>query len=72
MEEYVNEVLSAVPADNPSRSAVEEVFSNTFNPFSDLNTNSKWTKYFSEKWGVVEPEEIHLGVRYDSKRNKVS
>lgn len=72
MEEYVNEVLSAVPADNPSRSAVEEVFSDTFNPFSDLNTNSKWTKYFSEKWGVVEPEEIHLGVRYDSKRNKVS
>lgn len=80
MEEYVNEVhanlkeevLNAVPAENPSRSAVEEVFNNTLNPFSDLNTNSKWTKYFSEKWGVVEPLEIHLGVRYDSKRNKIS
>ena len=80
MEEYVSEVhanlkeqvLSAVPTDNPSRSAVEDIFRNTFNPFSDLNTNSKWTKYFSEKWGVVEPLEIHLGVRYDSKRNKVS
>lgn len=80
MEEYVNEihanlkdqVLNAVPAENPSRSSVEEVFSNTFNPFSDLNTNSKWAKYFSEKWGVVEPVEIHLGVRYDSKRNKIS
>lgn len=80
MEEYVNDahanlkeqVLSAVPADNPSRSAVEEVFNSTFNPFADLNTNSKWTKYFSEKWGVVEPLEMHLGVRYDSKRNKIS
>lgn len=80
MEEYVNDahanlkeqVLSAVPADNPSRSAVEEVFNCTFNPFADLNTNSKWTKYFSEKWGVVEPLEMYLGVRYDSKRNKIS
>ncbi|XP_041825036.1 uncharacterized protein LOC121629374 [Melanotaenia boesemani] len=80
MEEYVNEVhsnlkeqvLSAVPADNPSRSSVEEIFNNTFNPFSELNTNTKWTKYFSEKWGVVEPAEIHLGVRYDLRRNKVS
>lgn len=51
---------------------MEHVFSNTFNPFSDLNTNSKWTKYFSEKWGIVEPVEVHLGTRFDSKRNKES
>ncbi len=52
MEEYVDEVhaslkgqmLSAVPPDNPCRDAVEEVFSNTFNPFSDLNTNCKMNK----------------------------
>lgn len=80
MEEYVDEihanleeqVLSALPAENQIRSAVKDVFSNAFNPFSDLNTNSKMTKYFSEKWGVVEPIEIHLGVRFDSKRNKKS
>ncbi|XP_030606887.1 uncharacterized protein LOC115795207 [Archocentrus centrarchus] len=80
MEDYVNElhkklkeqVMSAVPSDSPCRNAVEEVFSNVFNPFSELNTNSKWTKYFTEKWGVVEPVEINLGVRYDSKRNKIS
>lgn len=59
--------MQSVPADNSSRSAVGEV-----NPFRDLNINSKWTNYFSEKWGVVEPLGIHLGVRYDSKRNKVS
>lgn len=72
MEEYVSEVhanlkeqvLSAVPTDNPSRSAVEDIFRNTFNPFSDLNTNSKWTKYFSEKWGVVEPHMIKKETNY--------
>lgn len=77
--EYVNEVhsslkeqvLSAVPGEKPSRIAVEEVFSNTYNPFSDLNTNSKWTKYFSEKLGIVEPVEIHLGVRFESKRKRI-
>lgn len=80
MEEYVNEVhanfkeqvLSAVPTDSPHRSSVEEVFSNIFNPVCELNTNSKWTKYFSEKWGVVDLVEVHLGVRYDSKINKIS
>lgn len=31
------------------------------------------SKYFSEKWGVVvKLVEIHLGVRFDSKRNKKS
>lgn len=47
MEEYVSEVhayvkkqvLSAVPSDNRSRSAVENFFSSSFNPFSDLDTN---------------------------------
>lgn len=80
MGDYVNElhkklkeqVMSAVPSDSPCRNAAEEVFSNIFNPFSELNTNSKWTKYLTEKWGVVEPVEINLGVRYDSKRNKIS
>ena len=26
-------------------------------------------KYFDEKWGIVEPLEIVLGVRYDTRRN---
>ncbi len=61
-----------MPPDNPCRDAVEEVFSNTFNPFSDLNKNCKMNKHFYVKWGIVKPVEIHLGVRFDSKRNKTS
>ncbi|XP_026092331.1 uncharacterized protein LOC113065315 [Carassius auratus] len=80
MEDFVNDfhtslrenVLNVVPVDSTSRSSVEEVFNGFNNPFSDFNTDTKWRKYFSEKWGVVEPIEIHLGVRYDSRRNKIS
>ena len=80
MEECLNDihtsikrqVLEVVPEGNPSRSAVEEVLENLENPFADLNTDSKWKKYFYSKWGVVQPVEVHLGVRYDSKINRIS
>ena len=29
-------------------------------------------KYFDEKWGIVEPLEIVLGVRYDTRRNETT
>lgn len=61
-----------VPEGNPSRMEVENVFMNLKNPFSDLNTDSKWKKYFCAKWGVVQPLEVHLGVRYESRRNRTS
>ena len=80
MEECLNDihtsitrqVLEVVPEGNPSRSALEEVLENLENPFADLNTDSKWKKYFYSKWGVVQPVEVHLGVRYDSKINRIS
>ncbi|XP_048100920.1 uncharacterized protein LOC125295613 [Alosa alosa] len=80
MEECLNDIhtsikhqiLKVVPECNPSRRAVEDVLTNLQNPFSELNTDSKWKKYFYTKWGVVQPVEVHLGVRYDSKKNKVS
>lgn len=78
MEECLNDVhtsirsqiLNVLPEGNPSRPAVENVFMNLKNPFSDLNTNSKWKQYFSAKRGVVQPLEVHLGVRDDSRRNQ--
>lgn len=48
-----DQVLNLLPADNPSRSAVEELFKSMDNPFSQLNTDSKWKKYFREKWDIV-------------------
>ncbi|XP_056315761.1 uncharacterized protein LOC130230656 isoform X1 [Danio aesculapii] len=65
-------VLHVVPVDSTTRSSVEEVFNYFHNPFSDFNPDTKWRKYFSKKWGVAEPTEIHLGVRYDSRRNTIS
>ncbi|XDV45398.1 hypothetical protein PO909_013506 [Leuciscus waleckii] len=80
MEDFVTDfhtslrenILDVVPVDSTSRSSVEDVFNSFHNPFSDFNTDTKWRKYFSEKWGVVEPTEIHLGVRYDTRKNKIS
>ena len=63
------EILSAVPKDNPIRSTLEGL--DTFeNPFVSFNTETKRTRYFNEKWGVVEPVEIMLGHRFDTRRNK--
>lgn len=57
-----HEVLSIVSADDPVRSRLEDSLENFENPFDSFNTESKRTKYFSEKWGVVEPVELMLGV----------
>lgn len=64
-----DQVLNLLPADNPSRSAIEELFKSMDNPFSHLNSNSKWKKYFKEKWDIVQTVELRLGVSYDSRRN---
>ena len=64
-----DQVLNILPADNPSRSAIEELFKSMDNPFSQLNSDSKWKKYFREKWDIVQPVQLRLGVRYDSRRN---
>lgn len=77
LEEFVEDlhsdikdhVLNLLPTNNTSRPAIEELFESLDNPFSELNSDTKWKKYFREKWGVVDPVELHLGVRYDTRRN---
>lgn len=56
--------------DDPVRSTLSKSLENVENPFVSFNTETKRMKYFSEKWGVVEPVEKILGVRYDTRRNK--
>ena len=63
------EILSAVPKDNPIRSTLEGL-DKFENPFVSFNTETKRTRYFNEKWGVVEPVEIMLGHRFDTRQNK--
>lgn len=64
-----NQILNLIPETNTCRSAIEEVFKSLENPFSQLNSDNKWKKYFKDKWGIVQPVELHLGVRYDTRRN---
>ena len=66
------QVLHLLPADNPSRSAIEELFNIMDNPFSQLNSDTKWKKYFGGNWDIVQPVELRLGVRYDARRNSKS
>lgn len=51
---------------------VEDCFHQLENPFSCLNTESKRTKHFEEKWKIVEPVEHILGVRFDMRRDKTT
>lgn len=60
------QVLSAVSPDNPVREKLEAFD----NPFVNFNTESKRLNYFSKKWGVVEPIDKTLGIRFDTRRNK--
>lgn len=80
MEELVDElhsnvkedVVKLLPNDEDMRRKFDDYFDSLENPFSKLNTETKWKKYFSEKWGTVEPVEIALGVRYDIRRNRTT
>lgn len=63
------DVISVIPLNSPVRSAVEDSL-HFESPVSMFNTETKRTNYFIDKWGVVKPVEIVLGMRYDMRRNK--
>lgn len=65
-------IISALPTTDPNISMINDSFEKFENPFTNLNTEWKRNKYFNLKWGVVEPIEITLGVRYDNRKNPKS
>lgn len=66
-------ILNLLPPDNDVlKGQVNDYFEGLENPVVNLNTETKWKKYYAEKLGVVEPVEIALGVRFDSRRNTSS
>ncbi len=68
-----SDVMNLLPADDfATTSKMEDCFNNLDNPFTHLSSEHKWKKYFKEKWAVVDPTEIKLGVRYDSRLNRVT
>lgn len=81
MEEIVFEVHSQAqdaaflclsPQDTATKRKIENSFENLENPFTLLNSEAKRKRIFTEKWGTVEPSEIILGTRFDSRRNKTT
>ncbi|XP_030252888.1 uncharacterized protein LOC115569102 isoform X1 [Sparus aurata] len=65
-------VVKLLPNVEDIRTKVDDYFESLENPFSKLNTETKWKKHFSEKWGLVELVEVALGVRYDTRRNRTT
>ncbi len=80
MEELVEElhsnvkddVVKFIPNDEDMRTKSDDYFDSLENPLGKLNTETKWKKRFSQKWGIVEPVEVALGVRYDTRRNRTA
>lgn len=81
MEEVVFEIHSQAQdaallcissEDTVSKRKIEESFTNLENPFTLLNSEVKRQRLFTAKWGIVEPSEIVLGTRFDSRRNKTT
>lgn len=68
--ETKQKALSIVPIDNPVRSALEKCLETFDNPFESFDTEAKRKTYFHEKWGIVDPVEKTLGIRYDTRLNK--
>lgn len=66
-----DDVLNLLPPDNEVlKDRMNDYFENLRNPVVNFNTETKWKKYYSEKLEMVEPTEIALGVRFDSRRNR--
>ncbi|CAI5668325.1 unnamed protein product [Oreochromis niloticus] len=67
-----HDILAHFSKDDPVRATLNESFENYENPLISFNTETKRMAYFREKWGIVEPVEIMLGVRFDTRRNKLT
>ena len=49
---------------------VEGCFNQLENPFTALNSDYKQSKFITSKWETVEPVELVIGSRFDSRLNK--
>ena len=68
--EAVFQTFSAENKESEMCKKIEHSLNKLDNPFSKLNTETKRKKYFSEKWDIVEPKELVLGVRLDTRRDR--
>ncbi|XP_051741574.1 uncharacterized protein LOC127508052 isoform X1 [Ctenopharyngodon idella] len=81
MEEVVQDIqdqvketaLNCLSSEDPDmKNTIEQSFKDIENPFTLLNSISKRNSYFTKKWGIVQPVEKVLGVRFDNKKNRTT
>ncbi len=53
-------------------SQIDQCFEKMQNPFAALNTESKRMRYFSDKWGKIDPVEYVFGTRFATRRNRTT
>ncbi|XP_040924480.2 uncharacterized protein LOC114846307 isoform X1 [Betta splendens] len=56
--------------DTSTKAKIEQSFKQLENPFTSLNSDSKRSLYFKEKYKTIEPVEKVLGVRFENRRNR--
>lgn len=71
-KESVKNCLLQEPKKSEIECKIDECFKKMENPFCVLNSESKRTRFFKEKWGSVDPVEYILGTRFDTLRNRTS
>ena len=68
--QFKHKVLSTVPMGSPVRSTLENCLETFENPVQSFDTETKRKKYLCAKWGIIDPFEKILGVRFDTRLNK--
>lgn len=61
-----------MPSSSTADSKINQCFEKIVNPFSALNSESKRTQYFTDKWGKVDPVDHVLGTRFATRRNQTT
>ena len=70
-KESVKQCLSLQePIKSEVECKIDQCFEKIENPFGVLNSETKRNKFFTEKWGKVDPVECVLGTRFDTRRNR--
>lgn len=70
MHSNIKDVVKLLPDETKSNS--EAYFDTHENLFSKLNTETKWKMHFSQTWVVVDPVELPIGGKSDSRRNRTA
>ncbi len=71
-ESVKNSLSLEEPIKSFVESQIDQCFEKMQNPFAALNTESKRMRYFSDKWGKIDPVEYVLGTRFATRRNRTT